>query len=171
MRGGLATRNMTSLLTPVQLMQDGTDVSSAANSAVLDRSTYGRQEMANNVLFILLLRFTTASGATNDEVDLTININEGDDSAGDDAVFATLTDSLVVDDDDEEKVAMYVFDADFVPSERYIMVDVALEAGTGTPTVSAAVASLVAIVIPTGEQPDVANYTKGALRQIEYAAA
>lgn len=170
MRGGLATRNQTSLQTVVQMIPDGTDVTTAADSAVIDREDYGESELVNNIRFILTLRFTTASGAGGDEVDLTINVNQGDDVAGDDSVYATLTDSLLVADDDEEKVATYTFDVDLVQADRYIMVDVALAAGTGAPTVSAAVASLNAVVMPSNAVPRAA-YTKGALEQVAYAAA
>ena len=170
MGGGLALRNLTSLQEIVSVLNGGTDVTTVANGDVIDRKSYGRDELLNNMRVLVALNFTTASGAANDEVDVTITVNQGDDAAGDDSVFATKTVSLQVDDDDEAKYALLTFDLDLVQAERYIMIDCLCAAGTGAPTVSVATASVIGVIMPSNDQPRTA-YSKGAVETILFEAA
>lgn len=171
MRGGLSQRNLTALQEVVNVIDPGTDIdATVADGTVIDRKSYGEQELLNNARIIVSLEFTTASGASGDEVDVELNINQGDDAAGDDSVFETKSVSLTVDDDDEAKVAILTFDVDLVQAERYIMIDLTLTAGTGAPTVSAATGGVVAVLMPSNAQPRTA-YDKGTVETVKLDSA
>jgi hypothetical protein len=119
------------------------DVSSGeVEGAELDRADYGKDTLL-------------------DEVDITIQWEDQESSGGAEEAtpHKTATLSVTVDDDDNEKTRVVTLPVDLVGSERYGRGTVQVAAGTGSPTVSAATASLVYKVYPGSRAPD-SNYDR-----------
>ena len=101
---------------------------------------------AEGLILELIWEVTTAAGATADEIDFTVTVEESDDDTTY-TVNTTYAFSIVVDDNNFEHTGSARVAIPINGLKRYVQGAAIVAAGTGAPTISASAASLT--IIPT----------------------
>lgn len=130
----------------------GSDITSAVTGKTVDRRVNGRP---NSLGVVVAGELTTASGATGDEVDITVTLLSGETTTPTNELREK-TISVVVDDDDEAKTFSVLVELPINDAEQYVAAKVIAAAGTGAPTLTDATATIAYIL---------GGLTSGALQQ------
>lgn len=130
------------------------DVTSAVSTAEVDR--HDRELM--HAALVVTGTVALTGGAANDEIDITLEIEDSATSGSGYADFKSKVFSVVVDDNSTATFCA-VLPVKLLKAERYIIGKCTVEAGTGAPTVSSATAGAVLMLFPMAEIPD-ASYDR-----------
>ena len=123
-------------------------VASAATGIELDRYDFGTKPLEHLELEVVAT-VALASGAANDEIDITVTITDSATSGSGHVTYKTKVFTVVVDDNSTCTFACSLPVA-LNGADRYINVSVDVAAGTGAPTVSSASGSAAYRVYPEG---------------------
>lgn len=126
------------------------DLTTQLNSGTLDQQSVKAEGLMADVVW----EATTAAGATGDEIDFTVDIDDSADGTNW-TTQKTYARSVVVDDNNFEHVgSMRVPLPSLNSLRRYVRASVTLAAGTGAPTISASAGSINLIPTDLREAPE-----------------
>jgi len=117
------------------------DVTTAVIGESFDRLDKENNGAPQSVLLVVTGDFTTAGGASGDEVDVTVTCVDGSTSSPTDEHLAE-TYSFVVNADDEKKAFSVALPVPIHDAAKYVAGKVLVAAGTGAPTLSSANAAV-----------------------------